>query len=170
MKQLYLIRHAKSSWNHPDLSDIDRPLNKRGKRDAPFMGQRLASASICPDLMVSSPAHRARKTARIIAGEVGYNKSDILFKSEIYTSDLIELLTVIGATEKSVDSLALVGHNHVITECAEWLTGASIVNMPTSGIVAVEFAGEDWHGLKKHSGSLIFFDYPKLHESRGRGG
>jgi len=67
MKRLYLVRHAKSSWNRPELDDIDRPLNKRGKRDAPFMGQRLKQHDVCPDLIISSPAKRALKTAKIIA-------------------------------------------------------------------------------------------------------
>lgn len=169
MKYLYLIRHAKSSWSDPRLSDFDRPLNKRGKKDAPFMGKRLASASTHFDLLVSSSAKRARKTARIIAKQTGYNREDIVYHNEIYSSELRKLLSVIKQTEHKVNSLGLVGHNHVITECAEWLTGDSIVNIPTSGIVAISFETDNWAEIDREAGQLIFFDYPKLHGQRSRG-
>lgn len=169
MKYLYLIRHAKSSWSDPRLSDFDRPLNKRGKKDAPFMGKRLASASTHFDLLVSSSAKRARKTARIIAKQIGYNREDIVYHNEIYSSELRKLLSVIKQTEHKINSLGLVGHNHVITECAEWLTGDSIVNIPTSGIVAISFETDNWAEIDREAGQLIFFDYPKLHGQRSRG-
>ena len=169
MKYLYLIRHAKSSWSDPRLSDFDRPLNKRGKKDAPFMGKRLASASTHFDLLVSSSAKRARKTARLIAKETGYNREDIVYHNEIYSSELRKLLSVIKQTEYKINSLGLVGHNHVITECAEWLTGDSIVNIPTSGIVAISFETDNWAEIDREAGQLIFFDYPKLHGQRSRG-
>ena len=167
MKHLYLIRHAKSSWSDPRLADFDRPLNKRGKRDAPFMGKRLASASISFDLMVSSSAKRARKTARKIAQEVAYDKDQIIFTPEIYTSDLRKLVTVIRNTDNAIKAMALVGHNFVITECAEWLTGTYIDNIPTSGIVAITFDVETWGEIDHEKGKLLFFDYPKLHGDRG---
>ncbi len=99
MKTVLLLRHAKSSWSDSRLSDVDRPLNKRGKNDAPFMGQRLASASIEFDLLVSSSAKRARKTARLIAKEIGYKRKDIVCHNEIYTSDLSVLLSVLRRTK-----------------------------------------------------------------------
>lgn len=163
MKQLLLIRHAKSSWSDPRLSDYDRPLNKRGKRDAPCMGKRLASASVRIDCMVSSGAKRARKTARVIAGEIGYPKEDIIIREEIYSAHLLSLLSVIESTNDSISTLGLVGHNHVITECAEWLTGESLVNIPTCGIVAVGFDVQSWKHIDRLSGRLQFFDYPRLH-------
>lgn len=169
MKYLYLIRHAKSSWSDPRLSDFDRPLNKRGKKDAPFMGKCLASASTRFDLLVSSSAKRARKTARLIAKETGYNREDIVYHNEIYSSELRTLLSVIKQTEHRINSLGLVGHNHVITECAEWLTGNRIVNIPTSGIVAISFETDNWDEIDRETGQLIFFDYPKLHDQRSRG-
>ena len=170
MKHLYLIRHAKSSWSDSRLSDFDRPLNKRGKNDAPFMGKRLASASVQLDLLVSSSAKRARKTARLIAREIGYKRDAIVYHNEIYSSDLSLLLSVLRRTEREVNSLALVGHNHVITECAEWLTGKGIVNIPTSGIVAISFEIEGWDELDHEGGQLVFFDYPKLHHKGSSGG
>ncbi len=79
MKTLYLVRHAKSSWSNPALSDFDRGLNKRGKRNAPVMGKRMVVDGVKPDLIVSSPAKRALKTARIIAKEIGYPRKNIVF-------------------------------------------------------------------------------------------
>jgi len=170
MKTLYLIRHAKSSWADPSLTDFERPLNKRGKRDAPFMGQCLKALSVPLDLMVSSSARRARKTARIIAREIGYDKKAIDYRDEIYGADLDRLLTTIRDTGPLVNALALVGHNFEITDCAEWLTGETIVNIPTCGIVAIAFKKELWEGIDRQDGRLIFFDYPKLHVSRSSRG
>ena len=109
MKYLYLIRHAKSSWSDPSLSDFDRPLNKRGKRDAPFMGGRMASFAQRPEMMVSSPAKRARTTARIIGTQIGFSKKDIVLIKKLYTFSSAPLLEVIRKTEDSISTLALVG-------------------------------------------------------------
>ena len=162
MKHLYLIRHAKSSWVDSRLSDFDRPLNKRGKRDAPIMGQRLAARSVRFDLLLSSSAKRARRTAECIAAETGYDEADIVYDKAIYDADLSKLLSLIRQIDDSVHFLALVGHNHVITECAEWLTGRRIVNIPTSGIAAISFIAERWDDIDHQAGLLEFFDYPKL--------
>ena len=168
MKQLLLIRHAKSSWANPNLSDFDRPLNKRGKRDAPFMGQRLAVQDICPELIIASPAKRAKRTAKTIAAKIGYAEDRIMYREDIYMSGLSGLLTAIVSTDNSINSLALVGHNFAITELAEWLTGKAINNIPTCGIVSIEFSNSDWKEITEHSGRVIFFDYPKLHAHRGK--
>lgn len=170
MKHLYLIRHAKSNWNDSALSDFDRPLNKRGKRDAPFMGQRLAAASVCPDLIIASSAKRARKTARIISKEIGYPKARIVLTDTIYTSELGQLLEIIRSTGSDIQSLGLVGHNFVITELAEWLTGRSIVNIPTCGIVAIAFDIKQWRKVEGQTGKLVFFDYPKKHSDQRNSG
>ncbi|MEE4167232.1 MAG: histidine phosphatase family protein [Desulfocapsaceae bacterium] len=162
MKHLYLIRHAKSSWADSQLSDFDRPLNKRGKRDAPVMGQRLAARKIHFDLLLSSSARRARKTAVCIAAEIGYSSDDIKYDTTIYEAGTATLLSIIRHSDPGVESLALVGHNHVITEVAELLTGRRIVNIPTSGIVAISFTGDTWKDIGPRTGRLLFFDYPKL--------
>jgi phosphohistidine phosphatase len=162
MKHLYLIRHAKSSWADSRLSDFDRPLNKRGKRDAPIMGQRLAARSVSFDLLLSSSAKRARRTAECIAVETGYNRDDIVYDKNVYDADLSVLLSLIHQIDDTVQSLALVGHNHVITECAEWLTGRRIINIPTSGIAAISFNADRWDDIGHKAGVLVFFDDPKL--------
>lgn len=167
MKQLYLIRHAKSSWATPGLADAKRPLNNRGKIDAPFMGERLRSAGVVPDLIYASPAKRARKTAEKIAKAVGYPESAIVLESGIYSADLNQLLAVIEKTAKQVDTLFLVGHNYVITDLAEYLTGENLGSMPTCSVVAMSFPGEDWQEVAEGKGRLLFFDYPKKHRTAG---
>ncbi|NNK93816.1 MAG: histidine phosphatase family protein [Desulfobacterales bacterium] len=169
MKQLLLIRHAKSSWANPDLADFDRPLNKRGKRDAPYMGKLLAAQGISPELIITSPAKRAKRTAKTIAAKIGYDEGSIIYREDIYMSGLSGLLKAIASTDNSINSLALVGHNYAITELAEWLTGKVIGNIPTCGIVSIEFRVPSWKKIIEHSGRLIFFDYPKLHTVRSKG-
>lgn len=163
MKHLYLIRHAKSSWSHPDLSDIDRPLNKRGKRDAPFMGSRLKKYDVYPDLVCTSPAKRARKTAKHICSAIGYPLERIVKNGDIYTSDLNRLLNVVREVPEDVDTLFLVGHNFVLTDLAEYLTGETLINVPTSGIVSIIFSGNSWKDAGGGRGKMEFFDYPKKH-------
>lgn len=170
MNTLYLIRHAKSSWSDPALSDFNRPLNKRGKRDAPFMGKRLRKASVLPDLIISSSAKRAAKTTRFIAREIDYDNNDIEFLDEIYAGSVMDLLTIIKSTATGISSLCLVGHNHVITDLAEWLTGETLTNIPTCGIVGISFGPWEWRDIAENSGELLFFDFPKLHPGRSDGG
>lgn len=167
MKYLYLIRHAKSSWDNPGLADIDRPLNKRGKRDAPFMGERLKKHGVKPDMIYSSPAKRARKTARVIAERVGYPVEDIVEQRNIYSSDMNLLLGVIRSTGSNVEHLFLVGHNYVLTDLAEQLTSETLGNVPTAGIVGVAFNVSSWEDVAGGRGEMLFFDYPKKHADSG---
>ena len=164
-KELILIRHAKSSWADPSLDDRDRPLNKRGKRDAPFMGKRLASHSCIPDKIISSPAKRTRKTARTIARQLSYPKKDIILLEDLYTSSVNTMYRVVRACDEDVNRLFLVGHNYVITDFCVDLTGAAIDNIPTCGIAGIRFTGP-WSHIASDSGELLFFDYPKLHTSK----
>lgn len=161
MKRLYLIRHAKSSWSNPDLDDFSRPLNKRGQEDCTEMASRLAKAGICPDLIIASPAKRAKKTALCMAKGTGYDKKDICFYDDLYSGTLSYHLDLIGEKLMKVDVLFLVGHNYVITELGEYLTGNPLDNVPTCGIVAVEYSGQDGFSADAGAGRLLFFDYPK---------
>ncbi len=161
MKRLYLIRHAKSSWSNPDLDDFSRPLNKRGQEDCPEMASRLAKAGISPDLIVASPAKRAKKTALCMAKGTGYDKKDICFYDDLYNGSFSYHLDLIEEMLSEVDVLFLVGHNYVITELGEYLTGKPLDNVPTCGIVAVEYSGQDGFSADAGAGKLLFFDYPK---------
>jgi phosphohistidine phosphatase len=166
MRRLYLIRHAKSSWAEAGLDDFDRPLNHRGKADAPFMGRRLSGHGVRPDFIVASPAKRARKTARIIAEALGFAEESIHLDSALYMAEVPALLETIAGVPDSTEELALVGHNYGITDLAEWLTGRSIGNIPTCGAVGIEFDCRSWSELKEGSGRLLLFDYPKKHSGR----
>ncbi|HWP01369.1 MAG TPA: histidine phosphatase family protein [Methylococcus sp.] len=160
MKQLFLIRHAKSSWNDP-MADRDRPLTGRGKRDASFMGSLLRFRGFEPDRILSSPARRARKTARRIAREVGYPKDAIEVRDELYLSGPGAVIAVIQALEEGANRVYLVGHNPDLSQVASRLTGEDQGEMPTCGIVAIEFPVERWAYVMEGSGRVLFVDDPK---------
>ena len=161
MKRLYLIRHAKSSWKDQGLADIERPLNKRGKQDAPFMGKRLKETKVHPDLIVSSPAKRALKTAKVIAEEIGYPKKRIKTDESIYLAGVSTLLHVIQNIEDSYQQVMLFGHNPGFTDLAESLTNQKFDNIPTCGIVCMDFDINSWKKVSEGKGKVVFFDYPK---------
>ena len=161
MKTLYLVRHAKSSWKFPELRDFDRPLNGRGKRNAPDMGKRLKAMGILPDLLIASPANRALTTARKIAENIGYPVEDILENDDIYHGSENTLLQVIKSADGDVNELMLFGHNPGFTDLANLLGDQWIDNIPTCGIVALGFDVTDWSEVTPGTGRNLFFDYPK---------
>ncbi len=161
MKTLYLVRHAKSSWKYEDLSDFDRPLNKRGRRDAPLMGRVLKQQKIRPELLVSSPANRAISAARMIAAEIGYAAEDIRSEERIYHASCTELLMLIRETNDSVGSLMMVGHNPGLTDVSNLLCDRYLDNIPTTGIVRIAFAIDSWRELAQGAGTMTAFEYPK---------
>ena len=161
MKRLYLLRHAKSSWADLELDDFSRPLNKRGKGDCAAMSDRLARAGIHPELIAASPAKRAKKTAKCIAGGTGYNKDDICYYPELYLGTLAYHLQLLEELLRKVNILFLVGHNNTITELAEHLTGRSFDNVPTCGIVGVEYSKVDGFTPASGGGRMLFYDFPK---------
>jgi phosphohistidine phosphatase len=161
MKRLLICRHAKSSWKNPDLNDFDRPLNNRGERDAPEMGRRLAASGLSPDLICSSPAVRAMATAQAYAEQLGYPAAQIRYNRGQYATTIPALLDLIHHIENTVGTLMLVGHNPESTALANFLGGLMISNIPTAGIVALEFGQSNWQGVHSGAGSLLFFDFPK---------
>ncbi|PID48397.1 MAG: histidine phosphatase [Proteobacteria bacterium] len=164
MKKIYLIRHAKSSWSELGVGDFERDLNKRGKNDAPKMGKRLKKGGIFPDLVISSPAKRAKKTAKMICKEIGYNKEDISYKKELYEGGFEAYLSVLQHIDDKHKSVFLVAHNNTITFLAEKLANIMIANMPTCSIVAIKFDCKSFKDIKPKEGKMIFFDFPKSHE------
>jgi phosphohistidine phosphatase len=161
MRTLYLVRHAKSSWDFPNLSDQQRPLNKRGKKDAPKMGKLLKQRNEVPDLMISSPAKRAFSTAKRIAEELGYKIKDIEKNETLYMADTDEFYDVICEVPKNVNKLMLFSHNYGITYFANYITETNIENIPTCGIVRVDFEIDLWEDIENKKGKLIYFEYPK---------
>ena len=165
MKLLYLVRHAKSSWSNLSLDDFDRPLNKRGKRDAPMMAKRMLSQGIAPSLLLSSPAKRAMKTCKVFAKELDYSKQRIETDMGLYHASSQEILNIIRGKNDALDSIMVFGHNPGFTDLSNALTGENILNVPTCGIVAVNFSVASWSDLAYEEGQLIFFDYPKRLEN-----
>lgn len=162
MKRLYLIRHAKSSWGNPDLDDHERPLNARGKRDAPEMGKRLKKSGVKPDLIVSSSAKRALKTAKIIAQELGYPKAGIVVEEAIYESEsMASLLAVIRQFDDAHNHVFMLGHNPAFTMLSRLLSDHQVENIPTGGVFCMDFDIASWQQVAAGKGKLVFFDYPK---------
>ena len=161
MKTLYLIRHAKSSWDFPDLSDFDRPLNKRGLKNAPEMGQRLRGRGVFPDLVLSSPARRARETCIKICHEIDFPEAEIIFNRDIYAAGVHNLLQVVETLPDDASNVFLVSHNPGITSFAEYLTGEYLGNIPTCGVARVDMDIESWSVAGRESGSITLFEYPK---------
>jgi phosphohistidine phosphatase len=161
MKRLILFRHAKSSWKHDHLRDFERPLNSRGKRDAPMMGKRLAEMHLKPDLIVASPAKRALKTATLVAGQLDYDSAAIVKEPDIYDAGPDDLYSVTAELKNKFTSVMLIGHNPGLTDFANGLCGAVIDNIPTCGVVCIDFLCDSWREVKPRYGTLVFFDYPK---------
>jgi phosphohistidine phosphatase len=160
-KRLTLLRHAKSSWNNASLDDRDRPLNERGERDAPIMGQRLLQKDSRPSLILTSPAKRARQTVRLIAREIGYPIEFLQTEAELYLASPEILLNVIAEQENTFNDIVLCGHNPGITELTNQLTGMAIDNVPTCGMVYIEAEIKAWDELEGTRCTLAAFDYPK---------
>lgn len=161
MKRLTLLRHAKSSWSNPDLSDYDRPLNKRGRRDASEMGRRLAERGVKPDLVLASPACRSRVTVEVVATLLPIDGSDLLFDERIYLASSGDLIERLGSISENYEHVLLVGHNPGITDLANSLAGTRLDNVPTCGVISVELKGATWRELAQNEAILLFYDYPK---------
>ena len=162
MKTIIIIRHAKSSWSDLRLDDFDRPLNKRGKRNAPFMGQKLKEKKIMPDVILSSPAKRARKTAIAIAKAIDYPKKKIVFDDNMYHSDAMYLLELVRNQDDEHETIMLFGHNPDFNDFADILLEQNpVYNIPTTGIYSIKFDVDSWGKVQKGKGEAVFFDYPK---------
>jgi phosphohistidine phosphatase len=165
MKTLYLVRHAKSSWKYPNLDDFERPLNKRGRKNAPFMGKVLKKLKVAPDLVISSPANRAATTARIIAAAINYPLENIVYSEAIYEFSENALIHVIKQIEDSVNNAMVVGHNPAINGLANYIGDQPISNIPTCGVFCVDLDISSWAKIGEHCGKLKFFEFPKKHTS-----
>ena len=165
MKTLLLIRHAKSSWDDVTQSDFERPLNERGKTDAPKMGKRLRKKGVKIDAFISSPAKRAKKTAEYFIEEFGRDKDEIIFVQSLYDASVSAFSTAVKAIDDKFDTVAVFSHNPGITQFAnELVSGADIDNMPTCSVFAVKADVDKWKDFSKAKKEFLFFDYPKKEE------
>jgi len=159
-RTITLIRHAKSDWGDPALSDFDRPLNERGEHDAPRMGEILNERDVMFDLVLASPAKRAITTARAICNAVGYAEERIEQIRDLYLASAAKIIDIVHAVDGSCKQIAVVCHNPGITSLANALGDRKIDNIPTCGIVMLETESE-WKFLKPKRCKTIDFLYPK---------
>ncbi|MCX6351530.1 MAG: histidine phosphatase family protein [Bacteroidetes bacterium] len=163
MKKLYIIRHAKSDWEYPELTDFERPINARGRIDAPAIGDYLHKNNIKPDYIYSSPANRAITTARIVCYQLGFPFEGIQIKEKIYDATLGDLVSILQTTPDDKNEVILFGHNPGLTYLIEYLTGELLDSLPTCGVYGVEFNKDfySWKDLYRGSGKGILFTSPK---------
>ncbi|MFT7878766.1 MAG: histidine phosphatase family protein [Sulfurimonas sp.] len=162
MKTLYLIRHAKSDWSDLSKSDFKRGLNKRGKRDITRMGNALEEREVKPDLIISSSAKRAKKTAKGLAQKLGY-KDKLLLLDELYLCEPQQWLETIQSIPEKYQSVFIVGHNPEITDVTNMLIDDYIDNVPTLGIVGFDVSVKKWKKFERENAKLKFFIYPKMY-------
>lgn len=161
MKTVLLIRHAKSSWDDPLMVDFDRPLNERGKKDAPIMARRLKDKRIFIDAFISSPAKRAKKTAKLFAEVFKYNENKLIYKSELYHADAEVFYNVLETVDNENNSIAVFSHNPGITYFVNELTEVKVDDMPTCAVFAIHVDCSKWKDFRKAKKKFLFFDYPK---------
>lgn len=162
MKTIYIVRHAKSSWGDMNLADIDRPLNKRGKRDAPFMGDTCKSKGYIPDQIISSNANRAATTAQIFCKSLGLDKSKLLYEESLYHAPEDTYIDVCFGLDDEINAVMMFGHNPGITYLANSVSKEYIDNVPTCGVLVIHASIEKWTDLDFSKCKLVDFLYPKM--------
>jgi phosphohistidine phosphatase len=161
MKRLFIVRHAKSSWDYQDIADFDRPLKHKGISDAHQMATRLIARKLQPDLIISSPANRALHTGIILGQALSFDLSKLQLQRGFYESMVDEVMSIITKTPESINNLMIVGHNPTWTNLANYLMDSYIDNIPTTGVVCLEIQSSGWASLAERKHHLEFFDYIK---------
>ncbi len=161
MLQLTLIRHAKSSWTSGAARDFDRPLNKRGLKNAPLMGKIIRKQGLSFDRIVTSPALRAMTTANLLAEKLGYPEQEIQKLEALYGASVDELLECVHGLNSDEPRIALVAHNPGLTELCNYLSGEAIDNLPTCAVAVIEFELDDWQAVYRDTGRLALYEYPR---------
>lgn len=161
MKTLFLLRHAKSSWDDPELKDFERPLAKRGLKDAPVMAGRFLARDKSVEFIVSSPAIRAKTTAKLFAEHIDFPEDDIVSNPELYFAGTGMFLKAASLVDENCDSAMLVGHNPTITEFANMMANVDIDNVPTCGLIEMSLPINNWSDVDTGCATLVDFDYPK---------
>lgn len=164
MKSVLFIRHAKSSWDDVSVSDFDRPLHERGKRDAPEMARHLVKRKVPLDSFISSPAKRARKTAEFFLKAYEVPENALILKAELYLPSDEVFYEVIEGVENQFHHLAIFSHNPGITHFVNLLTSEiKVDDIPTCGIFGIKANVSQWKDFRKVPKQFWFFDYPKNH-------
>jgi phosphohistidine phosphatase len=161
MRLLTLVRHAKSSWDQPQLPDFERPLNERGRRDAPAMAQRTSKLVGRPDRIVTSPALRAITTARTFAQELGIDTNDLVVQPTIYEASVETLFKLARNFDEGDRHVMLFGHNPGFTDLAHELARCPFEELPTCAVVQIELGVKIWSELNYGVGKVLQYLYPK---------
>jgi phosphohistidine phosphatase len=167
MKEILLVRHAKSSWDYPDLRDFDRPLNNRGRKNLPLMAEILHKIGWKPDLTLASPALRSRLTTLSFCASWRYHEQKIIWDGEIYSSSVSYMLSLLRGLPQTCERAAFFGHNPEFTELVNFLNPVFIENLPTCGAVLLSVNAEKWEQIEKNNAKIQFFVYPKLFDEEG---
>ena len=160
MKNLYLIRHAKASWEHPELPDFDRPLIEMGEQQAHMMASQLKEQKLMPDGIVSSTAVRALETAKIMSKDLDFPAEKIVTNEILYSGSVEEIIELIKDSDPAWNTVCLFAHNPNLTWLAHYLCDAARMNIPTCGVVGINFEMKSWKKLVTTEGSLLTFIYP----------
>jgi|UniRef100_UPI00404866D5 phosphohistidine phosphatase len=162
MKTLYIVRHAKSSWEYNSIEDIDRPLKERGILDAHLMSNFLAETIKKPDVFVSSSANRALHTATIFCHNFGYPLSNLYIKKQLYSFSDGYLVKTIKALDDNFDSAIIFSHDHGINTFVNKYGDKPIAHVPTCGIIGIQFDMKHWKSIKQ--GKTVLIEFPKNHK------
>lgn len=161
MKRLFIVRHAKSSWDSPYLSDFDRPLNKRGKRNLPDMANRFSETNFQVDFIISSPAERAWATAKGFAKTLNITHKNFMDDERLYHASTTAIKQVISVADNTHDSIMIFGHNPGLTTLINELSDFNLYNLPTCAICGIEFTFNSWKDILNTKGQKIYYDFPK---------
>jgi phosphohistidine phosphatase len=161
MKNLYLIRHAKSRKDILGIEDKERPLSMRGEKEAWYIGSYLKKSGIIAEAFYSSPAKRALDTARLIAKKICFPRNKIKVLNAIYDSNIPKLLKVIRKINNKLDSAVIFGHNPEFLNLVNYLTPRSIEKLPTCGVFGIDFKIDSWIQVSRKKGKIAFFEVPK---------
>jgi phosphohistidine phosphatase len=160
-KQLYIVRHAKSSWDYEDISDADRPLSIRGIKDAGIMAGRMKSRNAIPELLITSPACRALHTAVIFSRILKIPCSRILIAEKIYLGGIHEIINILENISEMTSSVMIFGHNPDFTALANHFLKHPVDNVPTAGLVTLNFTSGLWKDIRQLKPESEYFDFPK---------
>lgn len=162
MKNIILVRHAKSDWNSGASSDFERPLNERGEKDAPKMAKRFKEKGAAPEIFISSPAKRAIATCKVFAKEMKYPEENIQQELLLYSGNTSDWLDIISEISDDINSAVVFGHNPVISHLVSVLLGQNIGDMPTCAVASIQLDLKSWKNINdRNENKILFIDYPK---------
>ena len=159
MKNLIIVRHCKSSWKDPSLSDFDRPLNKRGNIDGELMSNYLREKEKKIDKLILSTSIRTRLTSKYFIEKIHFNS--ISYLDELYHASYSEIIKIISKIENNFNNIMVIGHNPGLTELKNQYTIMNIYNLPTTGVVKVEFKEDKWSKITENKGKIVYKKFPK---------